>query len=116
MKLGVLVKQGPYMHEAVESAYNFIKAAIELGHEITGVFFYNDGVNSANKFMEPPKDERSVIKSLAELKSAGVKLIVCVAAAKRRGINHGDICESAEIAGLGQLLELCIVSDRMITF
>ena len=38
MKIGVMVLEGPYQHQAVDSAYHFIKAALAKGHEIVGVF------------------------------------------------------------------------------
>ena len=44
MKLGILVNEGPYTHQASDSAYQFAKAALEKGHEIFRVFFYSDGV------------------------------------------------------------------------
>jgi tRNA 2-thiouridine synthesizing protein D len=116
MKFGILVKDGPYMHQAMDTAYNFIVAAMEAGHEITGVFFYNDGVYNRCSSMEPPRDERNIMKILSELELKGVKMIVCVAAGKRRGVVDTTVCDANEISGLGQLLELCIVSDRMITF
>ena len=34
MKFGVLINEGPYQHQASDSAYKFIEAAIEEGHEI----------------------------------------------------------------------------------
>ncbi len=116
MKFGILVKDGPYMHQAMDTAYNFIVAAMESGHEITGVFFYNDGVYNRCGTLEPPRDERNIMEILTELEHKGVKLIVCVAAGKRRGIVNTTVCDSNEISGLGQLLELCIESDRMVTF
>lgn len=116
MKLGVLVKEGPYMHQAIDTAYNFIVTALEMGHEISGVFFYNDGVYNRCNTMEPPRDERNIMNLLSDLELKGVRLIVCVAAGKRRGIVNQTVCKVEEISGLGQLLELCIVSDRMITF
>ena len=48
MKLGVLVNEGPFTHQASDSAYQFTKAAIEKGHQVLRVFFYYDGVNNAN--------------------------------------------------------------------
>ncbi len=116
MKFGILIKEGPYMHQAMDTAYNFILAAMETGHEITGVFFYNDGVYNRCATIEPPRDERNIAKLLSELELKGVRLIVCVAAGKRRGIVNQTVCKVEEISGLGQLLELCITSDRMITF
>lgn len=116
MKFGILIKDGPYMHQAMDTAYNFIIAAMESGHSITGVFFYNDGVYNRSNAMEPPQDERNIMRVLTELEVKGVRLIVCVAAGKRRGIVNATVCSAEEISGLGQLLELCIESDRMITF
>ena len=45
MIFGILVNEGPYQHQASDSAYLFAKAAIEEGHTIFRVFFYHDGVN-----------------------------------------------------------------------
>ncbi len=116
MKIGVLVQEGPYNHEASDTAYNFIQAALEKGHEITGVFFYNDGVLNTTKLMDIPADDRNIAKRWSEIGAKGVQLIVCVAAAKRRGIVPDVLIENARIDGLGQLSELCIESDRFITF
>ena len=49
MDIGILVKEGPYNHQASDTAYKFAKAAIKKGHRIDAVFFYNDGVNNASK-------------------------------------------------------------------
>ncbi len=115
MKLGVLIKDGPYMHQAMDSAYNFITAALEMGQEVE-VFLYNDGVYNTCNFMDPPRDERHIANLLAELQTKGVRMVVCVAAGKRRGIVTNTVCSAGEISGLGQLLELCITSDRLVTF
>jgi tRNA 2-thiouridine synthesizing protein D len=116
MKFGILVQEGPYNHQASDSAYHFIVAALERGHEISGVFFYNDGVINTTKLMDVPADDRNISKRWSELGAKGVQLIVCVAAAKRRGISPDILIDNARIDGLGQLSELCIESDRMITF
>ena len=34
MKLGVLVNEGPFTHQASDSAYHFVKAAIEKGYNV----------------------------------------------------------------------------------
>ncbi|NLF02679.1 MAG: sulfurtransferase TusD, partial [Anaerolineales bacterium] len=47
MKIGILVLEGPYQHEAADSAYHFAQAALARGHEISGIFLYTDGVNNA---------------------------------------------------------------------
>ena len=54
MKFGLLVSEGPYTHQASDSAYQFAMAALAKGHEIQRVFFYHDGVNNATRHTEPP--------------------------------------------------------------
>ena len=34
MKLGIQINEGPYQHQAADSAYQFAKAALAKGHEI----------------------------------------------------------------------------------
>jgi len=116
MKIGVLIQEGPYNHEASDTAYNFVEAAMAKGHTITGVFLYDDAVSNVAKFMEPPMDDRHIAKRWSQLGAKGVDIIVCVAAAKRRGINPDLIVENTRISGLGQLSEMCVNSDRMVIF
>ncbi|MCH7486103.1 MAG: sulfurtransferase complex subunit TusD [Proteobacteria bacterium] len=117
MKLGILVNEGPFTHQASDTAYHFAKAALEKGHEILRVFFYYDGVNNANKLSKPQSDDRDLVKlwgALAE--EHGVDLVVCVAAALRRGIKDEILAEGFRISGLGQLIELGMAADRTIVF
>ena len=92
MIFGVLVNEGPYTHQASDSAYQFTKAALEKGHEIFRVFFYFDGVNNANNLTEPPTDDRNVVTMWSELAAEhDLDLVVCIAAALRRGIKDDDL-------------------------
>lgn len=128
MKFSIAVHEGPYTHEAADSAYNFVTAALEKGHEIFRVFFYHDGVNNGTRFTTPPQDDRNIVNRWSELaEKHGIDLVVCVAAAQRRGIvdpdeakrnsKDGDnIAPGFRISGLGQLIEACIQSDRHLTF
>ena len=117
MKFGILVNEGPFTHQASDSAYRFAKAAIDKGHEVPRVFFYHDGVNNANKLSEPQSDDRNLVKLWGELASEhGVDLVVCVAAALRRGIKDDILAEGFRISGLGQLIEAGIDNDRLLVF
>ncbi|MBI3793450.1 MAG: sulfurtransferase complex subunit TusD [Nitrospinae bacterium] len=117
MKFGVMILEGPYQHQASDSAYNFVESALKKGHEIAGIFLYTDGVENATSFMTPPQDDRHISKRWAELiQKNGIDTIVCIAAGKRRGITEANIIKGARISGLGQLTELGINADRLITF
>lgn len=117
MKFGILVNEGPYQHQASDSAYLFCMAAIAKGHQVSRVFFYHDGVNNATRLTEPPQDDRNVVARWSRLaEEHGVDLVVCVAAALRRGIKDEVLAPGFRISGLGQLVEAGIEADRLVTF
>ena len=128
MKLSIQINEGPYQHQASDSAYQFIKAALAKGHEIFRVFFYHDGVNNATRLGVPPQDDRNITQQWTELqKEHELDLVVCIAAAQRRGLLDEDeakrqgkdannIAEGFRISGLGQLIEAGIQSDRLVEF
>ena len=128
MKFGIVVNEGPYTHQASDSAYQFTKAALEKGHEIFRVFFYNDGVNNGTRLGVPPQDDRNITKQWSELgEKYDLDLVVCIAAAQRRGLldadeakRHGkdadNIAPGFRISGLGQLIEAGIQADRLVVF
>lgn len=128
MKFGIVVSEGPYTHQASDSAYQFVKAALAKGHEIARVFFYHDGVNNGTRYTTPPQDDRNLVNLWGELAKANdIDMVVCVAAAQRRGIcdadeakRHGkdgdNIADGFRISGLGQLIEMGIQTDRLVVF
>lgn len=128
MKFSILINEGPYTHQASDSAYNFIVAALEKGHEIFRVFFYHDGVNNGTSLTTPPQDDRNIANRWTELSEQhDMDLVVCIAAAQRRGIvdedemkRHGkdgyNLAKGFRISGLGQLIEAGIDADRLVVF
>lgn len=117
MNFGILVNEGPFTHQASDSAYRFAKAALAKGHKVPRVFFYYDGVNNGNKLSAPQADDRNLVKMWGELATEhGVDLVICVAAGLRRGIQDEVLAEGFNISGLGQLIELGIIADRTVTF
>ena len=117
MKLGIMVNEGPFTHQASDTAYLFTKAALEKGHEIVRVFFYHDGVNNANKSSDPPSDDRNLVALWSDLASQhSIELVVCVASAMRRGVSDELLATGFKISGLGQLVEAGIIGDKLVTF
>jgi tRNA 2-thiouridine synthesizing protein D len=128
MKLGILINEGPYTHQASDTAYLFVKAALEKGHEIQRVFFYHDGVNNGTRLTVPPQDDRNIVKRWSELgEKYKLDLVVCIAAAQRRGIldkkeadrqgkDADNIAPGFRISGLGQLIDSGIKADRVVVF
>jgi tRNA 2-thiouridine synthesizing protein D len=128
MKYTVMINEGPYQHQSSDTALQFVRAALEKGHEIFRVFFYHDGVNNGTRLSVPPADDRLIQKEWSELGlEHGLDLVICIAAAQRRGLmdaseakrqglDADNIIEGFRISGLGQLIEGGIQSDRTIVF
>jgi len=128
MKFAIQVNEGPYTHEASVTALNFVKAVLKAGHEVFRVFFYHDGVNNGTRYTSPPRDDINIADSWSELaKTHNLDLVVCVAAAQRRGIvdqgeqerngkDGNNIADGFRISGLGQLIEAGIEADRSVVF
>ena len=128
MKLGILINEGPYTHQASDTAYQFTKTALQKGHEIFRVFFYHDGVNNGTRLASPPQDDRNLVTLWSEIGAEyKLDLVLCVAAAQRRGLLDADeakrqgkdvdnIAPGFRISGLGQLIEAGIQSDRLVVF
>ncbi len=128
MKFAVMVSEGPYTHQASDTAYQFARAALEMGHEIVRVFFYHDGVNNGTRMTTPPQDDRHIVNRWTQLAADhDLDMVVCVAAAQRRGIVDADeakrngkdadnIAPGFRISGLGQLIEAGIKADRLMVF
>lgn len=128
MKFAIMLNEGPYNHQASDTALHFVKAALDAGHEIIRVFFYHDGVNNATRLGAPPQDDRNITQEwMALAKEHNLELAVCVAAAQRRGMldeseakrwskDASNIAEGFTITGLGQLVEAAIEADRTIEF
>lgn len=126
--ISIAVYGAPFSSQAAYSAYRFARAAIAKGHRVERVFFYQDGVHNGTGLAAPAQDEFDLCKAWRELKqNSQVDLVVCVAAALRRGIlNEAEakrhdkeawnLAPEFELSGLGQMVEAAALSDRFLTF
>lgn len=101
---------------------------MRAGHELYRVFFYHEGVYHGSQLNVTPQDEIDRVQRWAELADqSGVELVLCVASALQRGVldateasryerSAHNIHPAFVIAGLGQLVDAGIHSDRLLTF
>lgn len=128
MKFAIAVFAGPYTSEAPLSALHFARATLSAGHQIERVFFYHDGVYTANMLSAPPQDEPDITREWSELGlTHSLDLVVCVASALRRGVldqteadryekPSANLAPGFSISGLGQLIDSALSVDRLVTF
>lgn len=117
LKFAILVNEGPFQHQAAESALAFAQAVLARGHELFRVFFYFDGVHNANRLAAPPSEDRNVVRNWSDFALAHkVDLVVCIAAGLKRGVREANLAPGFRISGMGQLVEAGVLADRLVTF
>lgn len=127
MRFALLVTAAPDQEAALQ-AWRFAEAALAQGHQILRVFFAGAGVGHGNRLNTPGRDETGLTRQWQVLQAEHqLDLVVCVAAALRRGVLDADSARSWEqpqanltdgfvISGLGQLAEAQLQADRLVTF
>lgn len=128
MRYALLVLDAPHAGPAAPAALRFARAAVARGHQVTRVFFYGDGVYAGSRLATPPQDERDACRDWQEFAAAhGSELVVCIAAALRRGVLDAEEAARYEkaaaslhpaftLSGLGQLADAALNCDRLLTF
>ncbi|MBK6286610.1 MAG: sulfurtransferase complex subunit TusD [Gammaproteobacteria bacterium] len=128
MIFSLLVQESPVGRESSLAAYRFARGCIDAGHTLFRVFFFRDGVQHGSGLNIATASEANLPRSWQELAVVHqVDLVVCVSSALRRGIidekeasRHGlagsNLRPGFEISGMGQLVEACIRSDRVLSF
>jgi tRNA 2-thiouridine synthesizing protein D len=117
MKFAILVNEAPAGGQAAQSALSFAHAVIDKGHLLLRVFFYCDGIHNANRLSAPPDGERNLPLEWSDLAAGhGTDLVLCISAARRRGVREANLAPGFRISGLGLLVEAGIEADRLITF
>jgi len=127
MKINLLVTGGLYAQQSGYSAWRFCRAALDAGHEISQIFFYQDGVTQGSALSVPLSDEFDMHAAWVELAERGIELVVCVSAGERRGMvseeqisdlgfEQYNLHKNFTVAGLGVLHQASLAADRTVTF
>jgi tRNA 2-thiouridine synthesizing protein D len=128
MKINLLVSGALYSSQSAFSALRFCQSAVDNGHTISQVFFYQDGVTQASRLSMPLDDEFSALGQWIQFADQNaVPLVVCISAGERRGLmsdaqaleyqlGTGSSHFAFNVAGLGALHDASLDSDRTVTF
>lgn len=128
MNFAVHISAPPFSSQSHLSGLLFCEAVARSSHSIQRVFFSGDAVAVANALTVTPQGETDLRQRWLELANhTGAELILCVSASLQRGmLDQGEseryekgaftVVEPFIISGLGQLIESCIESDRLLTF
>ena len=127
MKFSVVVHGNPISSQANYHALKFCQAVIDQGHKLQRVFFYGDAVTTGIPIVAPQNELDIPAEWRAMKNKHDVELIICIAAALKRGVLDDSeqqryelpsvtMSEEFELSGLGQLIDATQQSDRLITF
>ncbi|MCP8465887.1 sulfurtransferase complex subunit TusD [Pseudomonas sp. ZM23] len=124
----VIALFSPPHSPAARRALRFAEAALAGGHEITRLFFYQDGVYSASANTVTAQDELDVATAWSRFVADNqLDGVVCIAAALRRGVLNAEEAQRYsrpaanlqarwDLSGLGQLHEATQLADRLVCF
>lgn len=128
MKFSLAIHSAPFSSQASQSALNFARELLRQGHDIYRVFFYQEGVATGNRLATPAQDEQNLVEEWRTLaRENAVDVVICIAAALRRGILNqeeadryqrdiANLAPEFNLSGLGQWVEAAVHADRVVTF
>lgn len=125
MRYVLAVKQPVYGAQGAFLAYQLACELLQQNHQISQIFFFQQGVTNGNAFISPANDEVNLLKKWQNLHfQHQIPLHLCIAAAQRRGIVDKSTALSTEqhnladgfvLAGLGEFSKAVLEADRVIT-
>ena len=119
MRYTLLVLTPPDLGSSARHAVGFCEALLTAGHDLDCVFFFDAGVLTLASGCEAPQDELDLRHRWATLQQEhNLTLFACVASAARFGVSTDSDAATAAftVAGLGELVEASMRSDRLLTF
>ena len=114
MKLGFLLRTGPYTSQNSDTIYELCRRALAKGHECS-VFLYEDGVYQVDRDIKAPQ-ERNIAERWAELIEHGARVVACGVCAQFRGQAKDDVLPGVKRAGLASLVKMVAECDRFVSF
>jgi tRNA 2-thiouridine synthesizing protein D len=128
VKFSIVIYAAPYSTESAATALRFAESLLQQGHELYRLFFFGDGVHNASKLTVVAQDEINLQLQWSKLiEEQDIDSVICVSSALRRGVldqteaerhelGTASAYESSQVAGLGQLIDAALHSDRVVNF
>ncbi len=116
--LAVMVTSPPFSNFTA-TALDYLQTALEQGVKVVGVFFYQSAVLNANKNVNLASDEFQSQQAWKKLSQHyQLPLYLCITAAEKHGLSdeqaNNNIDEIFTVAGLGELVEISSLADRVV--
>ena len=117
MRYVLAIKSPVYGGQGAYLAYQFAQALLAKQHQISQIFFFQNGVSNGNRLTDPASDEFDLVQAWQHLsREHRIPLHLCIAASQRRGIVPGNLAEGFVLAGLGEFSKAVLEADRLMSF
>lgn len=117
MQYVLAIKSEGFGSQGATLAYQFAEQLLLSGHEISQIFFFQQGIHNAHKWISPASDELNLLEKWQSLaKTHRLSLHLCISAAQRRGVVEQNLAEPFVLAGLGEFSHAVLKADRLLTF
>lgn len=111
------IKSPVYGGQGAYLAYQFANALLAKQHQISQIFFFQNGVSNGNCLVDPASDELNLVQAWQQFSQQyNVPLHLCIAASQRRGISAENLAEGFVLAGLGEFSKAVLEADRVMSF
>jgi tRNA 2-thiouridine synthesizing protein D len=116
MRYVLAIKQPVYGNESAYLAYLLAEKIMAAGHEISQIFFFQNGVSNALATVLPASDEFHLPQHWRQFSQKNdVPLHLCISAAARRGVVEQNLADGFTLAGLGEFSQVMMTCDRLLT-
>ncbi len=116
MRALIIVNDAPYGSERTYNALRLAMTLLQVEEELElTVFLLGDGVACAKKGQTTPNGYYNLERMLLPIQRKGL-VLACETCCAARGLEAKDRVEGCRIAKLGELANLVLESDKVLTF
>lgn len=116
MRYVLAIRQPVYGAQGAYLGYQLAHELLAAGHQISQIFFFQEGVSNANMHFEPASDEYHLLQAWQTLAQTHcLSLHLCISAAARRGVVEQNLAQGFTLAGLGEFSQAVFTADRLLT-
>lgn len=116
MEMLIILTEAPYGQERSFHGLRLSDALLKLENELDlTVYLTNDAVLCAKKGQKTPQGYYNIERMLRPLLRKGT-VLACRTCLEARGLTDDDLVDGVRITTLGELAELTLEADKVITF
>jgi len=116
MKVLMIINDAPYGSERTYNALRLADVMLTLEEELElSVFLVGDAVLCAKKGQQTPQGFYNIERMLKPVIRRGM-VLVCTTCLDARGMTDGELVEGCRRAKLGELGNLTLDADKVLTF